>query len=59
LIVGTLFIVDFKLKKPSNKQLLLMIIVVTIAVTAILFFSKYHIIHIPVHERALIEELFK
>lgn len=38
-IVGTLFVVNFKLKKPNNKQLTFLVIIVAIAVLAILFFS--------------------
>lgn len=56
-LVGTLFIVNFKLKKPSNEQLTFLIIIVAIAVTVIFIFSRYHIIHKPVHEKPLIDEI--
>lgn len=57
--VGTLFILNFKLKKPSNKQLCVIVIVVAIAVSGILLFSKYRIIHNKEHEKPLIEEIFE
>ena len=59
LLVGTLFIVNFKLRKPSNKLLALLVIVVGCAVVVILLFSKYHMIHVPVRENALMEEMMK
>lgn len=58
-VVGTLFIVNFKLKKPSNRELFLLVVLVGCAVVAILLFSKYHIIRVPVHENAIMEELLK
>ncbi|MEA4972484.1 hypothetical protein SDC9_82764 [bioreactor metagenome] len=59
LIVGTLFILNFKVKKPSNKALMLYVIVVALAVVMILLFSKYHVVRIPVHENALIDKLLE
>ena len=59
LVVGTLFIVNFKLRKPSNKLLTLLVVVVACAVVVILLFSKYHMIHVPVRENALMEEMMK
>lgn len=59
LIVGTLFIVNFKLRKPSNKLLSLIVFVVGCAVAVILLFSRYHVIHMPSHESALMEEMTK
>lgn len=59
LVVGTLFIVNFKLRKPSNKLLALLVVVVGCAVVVILLFSKYHMIHVPVRENALMEEMMK
>lgn len=56
-VVGTLFIINFKLKKPTNKELCCMVIAVAIAVLIILLFSKYHILHIQVHENPLMEEI--
>jgi CDP-diacylglycerol--serine O-phosphatidyltransferase len=56
-LVGTLFIINFKLKKPSSKQLYLLIIIVACAVLMILLFSKYNIMHTPVHEKPLIEKI--
>jgi len=57
LIVGTLFIINFKLKKPSNKMLCVFVIVVACAVVVILLFSRYHISRTPLHENPLIEKL--
>ncbi len=57
LIVGTLFIVNFKLKKPSNKQLAILVTVVAIAVIVILLFSRYRIIQKPVNEMPLLQKL--
>ena len=57
LIVGTLFIVNFKLKKPSNRLLVILVTIVGIAVLVILLFSRYHIIRKPVLETPLLQEL--
>lgn len=43
LIVGLLFVVDFKLKKPGNKTLALLVVVVGTAVIIMLFFTRYKI----------------
>lgn len=43
LLVGTLFVVNFKLRKPSNAVLVVLVLVVAVAVVAILLFSRYHI----------------
>ena len=58
-LVGTLFITNFRLKKPSNKQLYLMIITVACAVLLTLLFSRYPIKHMPVHEKPLLEEILE
>ena len=42
-IVGTLFIVDFKLKKPDNKTLVFLVVVVAAAVIIVVLFSKYRV----------------
>lgn len=57
LIVGTLFIVNFKLKKPSNKQLAVLVTIVAIAVIVILLFSRYRVIQKPVNEMPLLQKL--
>lgn len=57
-IVGILFIADFKLKKPTNKQLFLYVFVVAIAVSAILLFSRYEILHMQMKEDPLIGEVW-
>jgi len=43
LIVGTLFIVDFKLHKPSKKVLFLLILFTAAAVAVILIFTQYRV----------------
>ncbi|HBA97734.1 MAG TPA: CDP-diacylglycerol--serine O-phosphatidyltransferase [Lachnospiraceae bacterium] len=42
-IVGTLFIIDFKLRKPNNVELFFLVAVVSSAVLIILIFSRYHV----------------
>lgn len=42
-IVGTLFILNFKIKKPSNKVLALMVIVVAAALLWVLFWSRFNL----------------
>lgn len=42
-IVGTLFIVDFKLKKPNNITLFFLVAIVAAAVLTILIFSSYRV----------------
>jgi CDP-diacylglycerol--serine O-phosphatidyltransferase len=56
LIVGTLFIVDFKVKKPSNQMNFLMVVVVGAAVVVIVLFSRYRIIHNKVQEEPLLQQ---
>lgn len=46
-IVGTLFIVDIKLKKPSNRFLAVVVLIVGIAVILILTFSKKYHVELP------------
>ena len=56
--IGTLFIVDFKLRKPNNAQLTAMVIVVAIAVIIILLFSRaYKIDFKPIIEHNLMNLL--
>lgn len=55
--VGTLFITNFRLKKPSNKQLCFWVIIVACSVATILFFSRYRIAHTIEHEEPLIEKI--
>lgn len=43
LIVGMLFVADFKLKKPSNKQLAIIISVVSISVIIMAVYTRYRI----------------
>lgn len=56
-IVGTLFILNFKLTKPSNKQLTVLVLIVATIVSVILLYSDYRVKHKPSHEKALIDEL--
>ncbi|RHP35096.1 CDP-alcohol phosphatidyltransferase family protein [Lachnotalea sp. AF33-28] len=43
LVVGILFITNFKLKKPKNSQLAVLVIVVAAALLIMLFFTRYPI----------------
>lgn len=43
LATAILFVVDIRVKKPTNKQLAAMIIVVGLAATAVLLFSRYRL----------------
>ncbi len=58
-VVATLFILNFRLKKPTSKQLYSLVVIVACAVLVILLYSDYHIKHKHIDEKALIEELFK
>lgn len=59
-IVGTFFIVDIKLKKPSNKFLAILVLVVGIAVIVIITFSKKYHVELPRFiERSLFHMFFK
>jgi CDP-diacylglycerol--serine O-phosphatidyltransferase len=56
-IVATLFIINFKLRKPSNKQLYIMVIIVAVIVGIILVYSEYRIKRKAIYEEAFINEL--
>jgi len=58
-IVGTLFIANFRLKKPTNRQLIVITLVVAFIVSIILLYSDYRIRHRVLREKTLIEELFE
>lgn len=51
LTVGTLFVVDFKLRKPGNLVLTGIVVVVAIAVLLVIFNSKMMVpkMHFPTH----------
>lgn len=42
-VVGLLFIVDFRLKKPSNTMLVCLVLIVAVAVVVMILFSTYRI----------------
>lgn len=42
-IVGLLFVWDFKLKKPNNMMLTILVLVVATAVVIMILFSQFHI----------------
>ncbi|MEG0154053.1 MAG: CDP-alcohol phosphatidyltransferase family protein [Lachnospiraceae bacterium] len=42
LVVGILFVVDFKFKKPKNKTLCVLVSTVAVALFIMIVFSKYH-----------------
>ena len=43
LIVGVLCVVDFKLKKPKNSTLAILVVIVAAALVVMIMFSKYHV----------------
>ncbi|NLK76868.1 MAG: CDP-diacylglycerol--serine O-phosphatidyltransferase [Clostridiales bacterium] len=43
LIVGVLFVVDFKLKKPKNSTLAILVVIVAATLVVMIMFSKYHV----------------
>ncbi len=55
LLVAILFIVDFKFKKPTNKQLSVLVLIVACAVITNMLFSEYHIKHTTKREKPLIQ----
>ena len=54
-LTGLLFIVDFKLQKPKNWQLGVLIFVVGCAVLAVWLFSGYRVVHHPEPEEPLVD----
>lgn len=57
LVVGTLFIVDFQLKKPGNGTLALIVVIVTIAVVVIALYSRFPISKRQPNDKPLLERL--
>ena len=57
LITGLLFILDFKLKKPSNLQIGLLIVIVAAAVSVVLLFYRHHIPDRKVIDQPLYEAI--
>ena len=43
LVVGLLFIVDFRLKKPNNTALVFLVLIVAAAVVIVILFSNFRI----------------
>lgn len=58
-IVATLFILNFKLRKPTSKQLYLLVIIVAVIVSFILLYSDYRIKHKPTNKETLNSELYQ
>lgn len=56
-IVATLFILKFRLRKPTNKQICILLIIVAFIVSIILLYSDYCIKHNVIKEKALIYDL--
>jgi CDP-diacylglycerol--serine O-phosphatidyltransferase len=52
LVVGTLFIVDFRLKKPKNWMIFLLIAVVAVAVALLLLFARHKVARQPAEAEA-------
>ena len=57
LVVGTLYILNFTLKKPKDWMIFCLIGVVACAVMAVLLFSEYRISRRIVSEGPLIDEI--
>ncbi|MDD3339904.1 MAG: CDP-alcohol phosphatidyltransferase family protein [Lachnospiraceae bacterium] len=57
LVVGILFVVDFKLKKPNNKQLAVLVFVVALALSVVIFFTQFRIPRKTVLEVPNIDEV--
>lgn len=57
--VGTLFVVDFPLKKPSNRTNCILVAVAGCAVIAILVMSKTNLIHFPTSHQMLLSNSLK
>ncbi len=55
LTTGILFILNFKLKKPNNKQLFLIVSLVAIVLAITWFYKQYMVAHPPLIENLLIE----
>lgn len=43
LVVGILFVVDFKLKKPKNSTLAILVVIVAVALTIMITFTQYRV----------------
>lgn len=59
LTVGTLFVVDFPLKKPSTRTNYLFVVLAGCAVLTILIFSKTNLIHLPLGHQMLLSNRVK
>lgn len=59
LLVGTLFVVDFKLKKPSNKTCYLMVAAACCAVVFMLAVTKTNVIHWPAGHQMMLSNRMK
>ena len=59
LIVGTLFIVDFPLKKPSAKSTCIVAAAACCALFAILIFTKVNLIHLPAGRELILSNRMK
>ena len=57
LVVGTLFILNFRLRKPNNLELTALVIIVGIAVVTILLFATYRLEPIRLYERPWVQYL--
>lgn len=56
IVTGTLFIVDFKLKKPNNKQLLALVLLVSFVLGIAWCYNQFVVAHPPQIEPLLIEQ---
>ena len=58
LVVGFLFILDFPLKKPSLKTLLILIAALAVTIAAILGFTKFSIPHANDKSNQVVDQIF-
>lgn len=55
LIIGVLFVIDFKMKKPNNWQIAVMLFIVGVAAAIILLFSEYRLPYKSQPEEPLVD----
>ncbi|BCN29301.1 CDP-alcohol phosphatidyltransferase family protein [Anaeromicropila herbilytica] len=58
-VVGTLFITNFRLKKPSNQLLYTFVLIVACAVIIFVVSFKHHKIHKPIHHSIFMEKILE
>ena len=59
LLVGTCFIIDFKMKRPKDAVIWLLIVLLAVAVVLIFFFAHFRIYREPVRSGPLIDDFIR